>query len=189
MLTIARANRSGTPYPAIAVTRYAVDMGMNKDEAARMLRKKRQGRWYDAGVDFRCVAPECNHCCTGKLGPGYVWVSADDMQAIAGHLDMPFETFTRKYIRQVDWSFSLIEKPNNDCVFLDEGGCSIYEVRPTQCRTYPFWPEVMRAPQTWRQEARKCPGIDQPDAHIAPDEIDRQLDVDRDARRRNNVGQ
>lgn len=162
-------------------------MGLSKDESAEMLRRKRAGRWYDAGVSFRCTAPECNDCCTGNRGPGYVWVSGEEMEAIANHLGLPFETFTRKYIRQVDWSFSLIEKPNNDCVFLIEGGCGIYPVRPTQCRTYPFWDEIMRAPETWTKEANQCPGIGQEDAHVTGEEIETQLDVDREARKRNNV--
>ncbi len=159
-----------------------------------MLRAKREGRrealerrWYDDGVHFRCTAPECCDCCTGNRGPGYVWVSGEEMEAIAGYLDMPFDKFTRRYIRQVDWSFSLIETPENDCIFLTDGKCGIYEVRPTQCRTYPFWPEIMRAPETWQKEAQQCPGIGQEEAPITADEIDAKLEVDRNARKHNNV--
>jgi Fe-S-cluster containining protein len=48
---------------------------------------------------------------------------------------------------------------NGDCVFLGEGRrCRIYAVRPAQCRTYPFWPEL-ETRQAWRDEARRCEGI------------------------------
>ena len=166
---------------------YAGAMGHSKDEAARLLREKRSGNWYAKGVNFRCIAPECSHCCSGARGEGYVWINADEMTAIAAYLDMPFEKFTRKYIRQIEWSYSLIEKPNHDCVFLKDGGCSIYPVRPTQCRTYPFWPDIVKAPESWAIEAEQCPGINQPDAPVAEEEITRQLEADLEGRRINGV--
>ena len=50
-------------------------------------------------------------------------------------------------------------KPENpDCVFLKDNKCSVYEGRPTQCRTWPFWPEVMK-PKAWRRDVVEfCPG-------------------------------
>eukprot|EP00613_Pedinella_sp_CCMP2098_P066871 CAMPEP_0171980084 /NCGR_PEP_ID=MMETSP0993-20121228/259757_1 /TAXON_ID=483369 /ORGANISM="non described non described, Strain CCMP2098" /LENGTH=393 /DNA_ID=CAMNT_0012632261 /DNA_START=51 /DNA_END=1232 /DNA_ORIENTATION=- len=40
------------------------------------------------------------------------------------------------------------------CVFLDPlGKCSIYEVRPLQCRTYPFWPSLLEDAEAWSAEA------------------------------------
>ena len=34
-----------------------------------------------------------------------------------------------------------ISKNNYECIFFDSGiaGCSIYNFRPNQCKTYPFW--------------------------------------------------
>lgn len=46
------------------------------------------------------------------------------------------------------------------CIFLDtEGKCGIYAVRPVQCRTYPFWPELVYSEAAWRREAGRCEGI------------------------------
>ena len=157
-----------------------------KSEAEALLRAKRAGNWYADGVQFRCKAPECSECCSGSRGEGYVWVSADEMEAIAKFINVEFDEFTDKYIRQVDFAFSLTEKPNNDCVFLKNGGCSIYSVRPTQCRTYPFWPNIMRAPETWAKEAEQCPGVGE-GAHVPGNEIDNQLELDLIARRRNGM--
>lgn len=40
------------------------------------------------------------------------------------------------------------------CVFLDPfGQCSVYPVRPVQCRTYPFWPSLVDARDDWEGEA------------------------------------
>jgi uncharacterized protein len=152
-------------------------------QARELLKQKRAGKWYDNGVRFRCIHPECSRCCTGARGPGYVWVSADDMEAIAQHLQISFDEFTRRFIRQVEYSFSLIEKPNYDCVFLEDGKCTVYPVRPTQCRTYPFWPENMQSEKHWQKEARDCPGIDQDTTTLGPEHIDTQLAIDEAARR------
>lgn len=153
-----------------------------KDHAARLLREKRAGRWYEAGLRFRCLAPNCVDCCSGKRGAGYVWVKIEEMQALADFLHMELDAFTRKYVRQAANRYSLIEKPNKDCIFLRDGGCSVYPARPGQCRTYPFWHEVMAGPETWAKESTHCPGIHN-DAPIVPaDEVTRQLNQDRENR-------
>ena len=44
-------------------------------------------------------------------------------------------------------------------MFLKNKKCSVYEARPTQCRTWPFWPEVMNA-KSWKTEVESfCPGV------------------------------
>lgn len=44
------------------------------------------------------------------------------------------------------------------CPFLKEGKCSVYEARPTQCRTFPFWPELMTEIK-YSSLREFCPGI------------------------------
>ena len=41
------------------------------------------------------------------------------------------------------------------CIFLDDDGkkCTIYEARPTQCRTYPYWPRLMNNETAWIDES------------------------------------
>eukprot|EP01031_Cornospumella_fuschlensis_P022540 gene22540-27509_t len=41
------------------------------------------------------------------------------------------------------------------CIFLSDADaktCTIYEERPLQCRTYPFWPSLMRSDAAWQEE-------------------------------------
>ena len=39
------------------------------------------------------------------------------------------------------------------CVFLSEDmTCTIHEVRPAQCSTYPWWPDVLESAEAWEQE-------------------------------------
>jgi Fe-S-cluster containining protein len=153
-----------------------------RENAKKILRQKRRGKWYEAGLRFKCLAPDCVDCCSGKRGPGYVWLNFNEMHAIAEFLGKPFEMFTRNYVRQVGNKYSLIEKPNDDCVFLKDGGCGIYPVRPTQCRTYPFWHEVMAGENNWQKESTECPGIGGEAPLVPGYEVTRQLNEDRAAR-------
>jgi len=110
--------------------------------------------WYQNGLKFECT--QCGHCCTGR--PGYVWIKVEDMHRIAEFLGIRVREFTRKYARKIGDRFSLVEAPNGDCIFF-ESGCKIYPVRPTQCRTFPFWKENLEKPGNWQQAAKECEGM------------------------------
>lgn len=96
--------------------------------------------------NFTFNAAACNtcggKCCTGESG--YIFCSIAEMEQISAFLKLPFNEFTQKYVKKVGYKFSLIEKPYDNayaCIFFDESAkkCSIYDVRPKQCRTFPFW--------------------------------------------------
>lgn len=111
--------------------------------------------WYRDGLRFGCT--QCGKCCTIE---GYVWVDQRQRQRIASHLEITLEEFNRKYVRQVGKRYSLVERKGcgNDCVFWKDG-CQIYSVRPTQCRTFPFWPEQLDSKEDWDEGAAECPGM------------------------------
>jgi Fe-S-cluster containining protein len=92
-----------------------------------------------------------------------VWVSDRDILAIAEFLGMGVEEFARQYLRQLSGGISLTEHANYDCIFLDRTGgkaaCRIYPVRPTQCRTWPFWKQNIKSEQHWRNASQRCPGM------------------------------
>lgn len=123
--------------------------------------------WYQAGLRFECQ--RCGGCCRGE--PGYVWVRDPEIVAIARLLDLAREETMRRYVRQVFGDYSLVEHDNGDCVFWSPNGCLIYPVRPTQCRTFPFWDENVRSPQGWETAARRCPGVNSGRLHTR-EEID-----------------
>jgi len=114
--------------------------------------------WYHAGLRFECTG--CGACCTGA--PGYVWVNQAEIEAMADMLAMGVADFQRRYVRQVGIRKSLLEFASGDCVLFDNRThrCRVYEVRPRQCRTWPFWASNLRSPDTWRQVSRHCPGSD-----------------------------
>jgi Fe-S-cluster containining protein len=88
-----------------------------------------------------------------------VWVRRLEIAAISRFLRLSAEEFMERYVRQVLGDYSLRELGNGDCVFWSPKGCEIYEARPTQCRTFPFWREYVRSPEAWKQAGRRCPGV------------------------------
>ena len=121
--------------------------------------------WYADGLRFTCT--QCGNCCTGPSG--YVWFDEWEGEAIAEHLGLSEKEFKRQYAMKSHGQWSLGEvktRHGYDCVFLDrtEDGralCSIYPVRPSQCRTWPFWPENLRSRKAYEATARNtpCPGM------------------------------
>ena len=103
---------------------------------------------------FECTG--CGYCCTGE--PGYVYIQRDEGRALADHLGVPVTEFYQRYVRRVPEGLSLLERPDGSCVFYDDG-CTVYSARPRQCRTYPFWPEVLSSERNWKEESNRCPGI------------------------------
>jgi uncharacterized protein len=129
--------------------------------------------WYADGLRFACT--QCGNCCTGQ--PGYVWVNDQEVEAIANFRGEPVDEVLGLYTRRIGSRRSLKEKANNDCVFYDrQSGCTIYPVRPRQCRTWPFWDYTTRSPEEWETTAKDCPGCNQGDL-IPAEEITRRVKV------------
>ncbi len=135
--------------------------------------------WFEDGVRFRCLGPECGDCCSGKHGPGAVWLGREDLQRLASHFDLSVAELRRRYVRRLGRRASLRERANFDCIFYRAvEGCTVYEARPLQCRTYPFWGRILASPRTWELEAEKCPGIDADDTRVSAEEVRRRLRAD-----------
>jgi uncharacterized protein len=129
--------------------------------------------WYQDGLRFRCT--RCGNCCTGE--PGHVWVNPEELAAIAEHRGEPVEEVVALYTHVAYRGRSLREKGNGDCVFYDrQAGCTVYPVRPRQCRTWPFWESNVRSPEAWERTCQICPGSGRGDL-IPPEEITRRRKV------------
>lgn len=114
--------------------------------------------WYHGGLAFTCT--RCGACCTGA--PGYVWVDAGQIAALAHFRGESIPDFSRHFVRRVGVRLSLIERSNGDCVFWDrKAGCTVYEARPVQCRTWPFWFDNIETPDDWARTCQVCPGAGQ----------------------------
>jgi Fe-S-cluster containining protein len=112
--------------------------------------------WYSDGLKFQCTG--CGDCCTGA--PGYVWINQAETEALAAETGLSVSEFERRYVRYVGVRKTLKERKNYDCVFLDSTTrkCTVYKVRPRQCRTWPFWDSNLRTPETWAATCDVSPG-------------------------------
>lgn len=101
-------------------------------------------------------------------------MTIEDRRRMAAELKLPTAVFTRRYCRRQNGIWRLKDGPGGDCLFLKRNKCSVYAGRPTQCRTWPFWPETLEA-KVWNNEvAGFCPGGGKGRLH-RPEEIERVL--------------
>jgi uncharacterized protein len=107
---------------------------------------------------FECTG--CGACCTGGADH-YVETSATERVAIRRFLKLSPNWFRRRYLVRVDADTTGIRLGRDGrCPFLgDDNRCRIYSVRPRQCRTYPWWPELIENKRDWSEEARRCEGL------------------------------
>ncbi len=122
---------------------------------SNIIKKEGFGYSFDAHACSTCQA----RCCTGESG--YIHVNASEIESISDFLGLSVNDFTQNYLFKNGYKYSIKERKFNEsheCAFYDRAsnGCAIYEVRPTQCRTFPFWDYFKTRVDELKLE---CPGI------------------------------
>ena len=99
-------------------------------------------------------------CCIGESG--YIWITQEEIKILASNLNLTIKDVILKYLFKVGYKFSIIEKKISDdnyaCIFFDleKKQCNIYDARPKQCHTFPFWEYFKNNIEEVKQE---CPAI------------------------------
>lgn len=98
------------------------------------------------GFSYSFDSSKCDECggkcCVGESG--YIWISSSEMKKLSNFLNLDIDEFIKKYLFKAQGKYSIKEKEYNGgyaCIFFDEQNknCGVYEYRPSQCRTFPFW--------------------------------------------------
>lgn len=79
---------------------------------------------------------QCGDCCRWT---GHVHLTDSDIKRISGFLNIDERDFINDYtcLTATRSGLSLINQPDESCIFLEYSSCRIYPVRPKQCRDYP----------------------------------------------------
>jgi Fe-S-cluster containining protein len=135
-----------------------------------------RSRFYKDGIRFECQ--DCGGCCLSRGEYAYVYLKAYDRKRLADFLRISTRDFTIRYTGKTDGILHL-KDPDKDCLFLQDGRCSVYEARPRQCRSWPFWPENMKKKVWERDIASYCKGVGKGKLHSA-EEIERIIERERE---------
>ncbi len=116
------------------------------------------------GFDFAFKLGECEacggNCCIGESG--YIWINKLEIEALSKYLNLDVDKFVSIYLNKIGYKYSIKEvklaQDNFACCFfdLDKRQCSIYEYRPIQCRTFPFWDYFKK---NRKEVFEECPAI------------------------------
>jgi len=96
-----------------------------------------------------------------------VWVDDEEIAALAAHVELEVAAFERLYVRRRGVRRALFERFNGDCVLFDAEArrCRAYPVRPSQCRTWPFWKANLASAEAWAAVREACPGCGEGEIH------------------------
>ena len=140
--------------------------------------------WWMKGVPFSCQA-DCGKCCDEP--GGIVYLRPEDAKILSKHHQLEMDEWLERDCRQtIDGRFVLKSDPITDiCIYLSaDKKCTVYESRPVQCKSYPFWPENLRSERSWKRTIEECTGLYSEDAiTIDGDTIKAKMLADREATR------
>ncbi len=135
-----------------AARQVRVDDPLFRDRTARELRHVVDGEAFR----FRCTS--CGNCCRG---PGSVFFTPDELNAVFRYLELRGEEQARlrRLVVQGEENGYLVHRTAGACRFLgNDNRCTIYPVRPLQCRSFPFWPSTFADRSGLEATAKECPG-------------------------------
>ena len=104
---------------------------------------------------FACQ--QSGNCCKAS---GYVYVTNDNINHMAKTLNISVDLFLKQFVINID-GWKVIASPTfrTNCFLSSDQTCTVYDDRPTACKTYPNWPTIWESDETVIQESNQCPGL------------------------------
>ena len=108
---------------------------------------------------FECTS--CGKCCRVRGEYAFVYLNRQEEEALAGLLAITVRSFRRRHTWVDEEGFRQLIFRGDKCTFLDDvtQQCSVYQARPTQCRTFPFWGEMVNGSRFTKEASDLCEGI------------------------------
>ena len=142
-----------------ALNHFSVPSVMNSMHSATTNDETLSEPWWvqdTDGLHFKCTG--CGRCC---LNDGEVWMDGAEFSDVADFMNVSLSDLMNEYTETVSGGWakmnSYVSPVTNEekCIFLaeDDKQCTIYSVRPNQCRTYPWWPRLLFNESAWVGEA------------------------------------
>jgi len=125
---------------------------------------KSGGQNLEKPIELKFECQGSGKCCVHNGENGFVFLTDADAKRLELFTHMNRTEFSKtsvfNFTRFRFWTGTARHLTNSEkqCRFLKRGKCSVYEARPQQCRTWPFYPEHMN-PKKWATVAKFCPGI------------------------------
>jgi Fe-S-cluster containining protein len=119
---------------------------------------------------FECTG--CGACCTQRGEYAHVYVNNEEAKRLARFLGLSVRSFRKRHTFRDDGGWTQLRFRDGACSFLDPATnrCTVYDARPVQCRTYPYWPELF-GPTGWNRKAMEsCEGLGR-GAIVPPEEV------------------
>ncbi|MCC7380413.1 MAG: YkgJ family cysteine cluster protein [Deltaproteobacteria bacterium] len=109
---------------------------------------------------------ECTHCGNCCVRDGDVSMTPAEEKRIAAFLGRTVPALRKELGTVIDRASGRPTVRVRDaagCPLLTpERGCSVHAVKPAQCRTWPFWTEMVEDRREWEASKSFCPGLDAP---------------------------
>ncbi len=114
---------------------------------------------YDRHSVFSCR--QCGECCRGEKG---ILVTAAELEAMAGYLDLSPDDFAYRYLVATSLGPQLATR-SGTCVMQEGSLCRVHPVKPRICRQWPFLPALLAHADEFESAKEACPGIGADIAH------------------------
>lgn len=105
------------------------------------------------GLQFECTG--CGDCCKTHGDYAYVYLTHKNVDEISAQLGQQRIDFLNAHCANDEYGNVYLTMIKGHCNFLKDDKCVVYDVRPDQCRAWPFWTENLTA-ESWNGEVQEC---------------------------------
>jgi len=114
---------------------------------------------YPRNIPFKCL--KCSLCCGDtKTRVRHILLLEKEANKISEKTSKPIKEFANRIEGRESYVYEMHKNAETSkCIFLEHNRCTVYALRPTICRFYPFELKVTRDEEHEFDFTVECPGI------------------------------